>query len=493
MDTKNQEPKSNFPPVLSVLGHVDHGKTSLLDSIRKTGIAKREHGGITQKIGASQIEITHEKKLRKITFIDTPGHEAFSNMRSQGVNAADIALLVIAADDGIKPQTKESIDKIKEAGIPYIVVFTKIDLETANIERVKKEVITGGILLEGLGGNVPYIGVSATTREKISDLLDLILLVYDLSGIKKDKNADFSGVVIDAKQDMKRGVAATLVIKSGTLKVADKIFAHGREAGKVRAIIDTFGKNIREATCGDAVEILGLSEVLPAGTVISTKQTGLQAKETIQPAIVKAPMDIREFLKAREQDFVPIVLKTETSAEMEAIKDSLPSKIKVIYEGQGDIAVSDVLLAKDFSALIIGFNVGIATDAKLLAESENVFNKSYRIIYELLDELNQLILAVNTKAQEKELGRGTILASFLGTSGPILGTKVISGRLAVGDRVKILRGEKVIGESSIASIKKGKEDVKIAAINNECGIMIKPEVDFAKGDAIIAYKSLQSS
>ncbi|MBI4091786.1 MAG: GTP-binding protein, partial [Candidatus Levybacteria bacterium] len=398
---KNQTPRhssrqaNEFAPVVSVLGHVDHGKTSLLDKIRKTGIVEREHGGITQKIGASQVEVTpfdgaqgkHEGKVRKITFIDTPGHEAFANMRSQGVNASDVALLIVAADDGIKPQTRESIAKILEAKIPYIVVFTKVDLEAANIERVKQEVIKEGILLEGLGGDIPYIGVSAKTGEKVQDLLDLIILVYDLSGIKKDKNIGFTGVVIDAKQDMRRGVVATIVIKAGTLKIADKIFSHGQDMGKVKAIIDTFGKNTREAAPGDAVEVLGLLDVVPSGTVLVYKQIEPASASTAvslrsQPGSLsrsdrdqsapKVPVDIMEFLKANDHDFVPVILKTETSAEMEAIKNSLPStpigsgsKIKLIYESQGDIAVSDVLLAKDFSALIIGFNVGINSDARL--------------------------------------------------------------------------------------------------------------------------------
>lgn len=473
-------------PVVSVLGHVDHGKTSLLDKIRKTGIVEREHGGITQKIGASQVEVTHEGKVRKITFIDTPGHEAFSNMRSQGVDAADLCLLVVAADDGIKPQTKESIEKIKEAKLPFIVVFTKIDLESANVERVKQEIIKDGILLEGLGGNIPFIGVSAKTGEKIQDLLGLIILAYDLAGIKKNKSADFEGVVIDAKQDKRRGVIATVVVKAGTLKITDKIFVHGKEAGKIKAIIDTSGKNIKEAIPGDAVEILGLSEVLPPGTVLRDKPIELQIQAQIKPA-VPVSLDITQFLKTRDRDFVLIILKTESSAEIEAIKNSLPSKIKVVYEGQGDIAVSDVLLAKDLSALIIGFNVTIRSDAKLFAENEGVFNKSYRIIYELLDELSQLITAVNTKEQEKELGRGTILDSFLGTSGPILGTKVVAGRLAVGDKIRIMRSEKNMGSAEIISIRKGKEDTKLVNKNDECGIMIHPEVDFAKGDAIIAY------
>lgn len=487
MDKKNENNKNQFPPVVSVLGHVDHGKTTLLDKIRETSVAQRELGGITQKIGASQIETKYEGASRKITFIDTPGHEAFSNMRSQGVSAADIVLLIVAVDDGVMPQTKESIEKIKEANIPYIVVFTKIDLEGISLEKVKRQCLKEGISLEGLGGNVPFIGVSAKTGEKVKDLLDLILLVYDLAAVKKDDKSGFMGVIIDSKLDKRRGNVASVVVKQGELSKGKTIFAHGFQKGKIRALVNTFGKNTDSAIPGDVVEVLGISEILPAGTVLFDKE--------VEPAEVKketqlarpGPFDILQFLKTEEPDIIPIILKSGSSAEMEALKNSLPQKVQVIYEGQGDIAISDILMAKDFHALVIGFNVEITREAKFLAESEKVFYKSYGIIYQLLDELNQLILTLHQKKEEKELGRGEILASFVGTSGAILGIKVIQGRIAVGDRAKLVRKDKELGLALITSIKQGKTDVKHVEKGGDCGIMISSQVDFAPGDAIIAY------
>lgn len=486
MDEKVEKHTNEFAPVVSVLGHVDHGKTTLLDKIRETQVATREHGGITQRIGASEIEVEHEGKLRKITFIDTPGHEAFANMRSQGVSASDIALLIIAADDGIKPQTKESIRMISEANVPYIVVFTKIDLETANVERIKQEVLKEGIVLEGLGGDVPYIGVSAKTGKNLGDLLDLILLVYDLSGIKKDKNLGFMGVLIDSKLDKRKGIVASLIVKQGSLSIQKNIFSHSGQIGRVRAIIGPDGKNINTAIPGSAIELLGLTEALPSGTVIFDQQV-----ERTKPAETKAAtpafQDFTKFLQGEDASPLPIILKSETTAEMEAIKNSLPDKIKIIADGQGDIGVSDILLAKDFKALVLGFNVGITREAKQLGEVEKVFYKSYGIIYEMLDDLNQLVSAVSAAPSKREIGRGQILASFMGSSGPILGIKVIEGRLSVGDEIKIMRQEREMGQAQIVSIKKGKADIKLAEKNSECGIMIRPEVDFASGDAIIAY------
>ncbi len=277
MATDNTQSKF-YPPVISVLGHVDHGKTTLLDTIRKTNIATREAGGITQRVGASEIEVNHEGKKRSITFIDTPGHEAFSNMRSQGVSAADIVLLIVASDDGIKPQTKESIELIRSANIPFIVVFTKSDAPRAQIEKVKQEVIRENILLEGLGGDVPYIAVSAKTGEKIQDLLDLILLIYDLSAIQKDEKEPFLGVIIDSKTDKRRGIVSSLVVKSGLLKVSDKLYIQGKEVGKVRAIVNTFGKQEKEAAPGSAIELLGLTETLSAGTVLFTQPNAAYLK-----------------------------------------------------------------------------------------------------------------------------------------------------------------------------------------------------------------------
>ena len=491
MENKNEvNQEKNYPPVVSVLGHVDHGKTTLLDTIRKSSEAKREIGGITQKVGASQIEINHEGKTRKITFIDTPGHEAFANMRSQGVSAADIALLIVAADDGVKPQTKESIQKIKEANIPYVVVFTKIDLETANIERAKQDVMKEGILLEGLGGEVPYIGISAKTGEKVQDLLDLIVLIYDLSAIKKDENQEFLGVVIDSKLDKRRGNVADVVVKQGKISIGDKVFIEGKEVGKLRAIVDSNGKNISTALPGDAVEILGITQILLAGTLIFTKEVSLP--QVINAPVAVAPIhDLARFFSEEKKDVVPIVLKTQTSAEIEAVKNSLPSDVEIVYEGQGEIGVSDVLLAKDFHALVIGFNVLISKEAKALAENEKVFHKIYTIIYELLDELSDLAKVLKLEGLENIIGRASIIEKFQGTQGEIIGVRVLEGRLALKDKIKIMRQEKELGRAEIVSIKKGKQDAKVADKNNECGIMISPFIDFIPGDVLLSYSAVK--
>lgn len=480
---------NNYAPVVSVLGHVDHGKTSLLDKIRETQVATREKGGITQKIGASQIEIVHEGTKRKITFIDTPGHEAFANMRSQGVNAADVVLLIVAADDGVMPQTRESIAKIIEAKIPYIVVFTKIDIEGVSIERAKQSVAKEGILLEGSGGDVPFIGVSGKTGEKVKDLLDLIILVYDMSNPVKTATGQFLGVVIDSKQDMRRGNIVTAVVRNGKISVADTLFTHGKKVGKIRAMVNADGKNIKEAVPGDAVEILGVTEILPAGSVLFDREMEPLVRKEILPAA--SPVDMMAFLNEKARDIVPVVLKTESAAELEALKNALPAKVVVIDAGQGDIAVSDILLAKDFKALVLGFNVGVAREAKTLAESEKIFYKLYGIIYELLEELEELTTALAQGEVERELGRGQIITSFMGSSGAIIGLKITGGRLAVGDRIRIKRGEKELGMSKIISIKHGKEDIKVANKNTECGIMVDPAVDFAPQDDIIAYSKSQ--
>ncbi len=477
---------TTFPPVVSVLGHVDHGKTTLLDTIRKSSIASRETGGITQKIGASSIIVKHEGADRRITLIDTPGHEAFANMRSQGVSAADIILLIVAADDGIKPQTLESIQKIKESKLPFIVVLTKCDLETAQVEKVKQQLVKEEILLEGLGGNVSYIEVSAKTGKNIQELLELILLSYDLSGVKKSETDDFLGVVIDAKLDKRKGVIGSVVVKGGKVAVGEKVFVPGQEAGKIRALVAPDGTQVKEAFPGDAVEILGLTKILPAGSLLYTKaQVTLPAP--VSEAVSIAPThDLALFFADKNKDIFPLVLKTETSAEIEAIKEYLPEKAKVVYEGQGDIAVSDILLAKDFNAIVVGFNVGVAKDAQGLAQSDHVFYKTYKIIYELLDELKDAIDALTAEPVEKYLGKAQIIARFEGTEGVIIGVKVLEGRLSVKDRIILMRGEKELGLSNIASIKHGKEDIKDAPKNTECGIMVSPELDFTVGDMILS-------
>lgn len=489
MDKQNSKTSSNvtsFPPVISVLGHVDHGKTSLLDAIRKTNIASGEHGGITQRIGTSEIEIIHEGKPRNITFIDTPGHEAFFTMRSQGVNASDIALLVVAADDGIKPQTKESIQKILEAKIPFIVVITKIDLETAQTEKIKQMIMGEGILLEGLGGDTPYIGVSSKTGENVKELLDLILLAYDLSHTEKQLNVPFMGVVIDSKLDKRRGAVSTVIVKQGKLELGKKLYKDDSDLGKVRNLFDSSLINIKEIGPGQGAEVLGLSEVLPTGSIIfdSPKIPQTTREKELQPV---ASFNLKDFF-AQEEEGLNIILKTETSGELDAIKSSLPAEIKIKAEGQGEINVKDILNAKDIKALVIGFNVGISKEAKAIALSEKVFYKEYAIIYELLDELKDVLQGLGTEEEEVKIrGRAEIIASFPTEVGKILGVKVLEGRLALNDPIILTRNESELGRSKITLLKRGKAEVKEVAKGLECGASITPFVDFEVGDMLLSH------
>lgn len=478
---------NQFPPVVSVLGHVDHGKTSLLDAIRKSDIAGVEHGGITQRIGTSEIEIEHEGKKRSITFIDTPGHEAFFTMRSQGVNASDIALLIVAADDGVMPQTKESIEKIKEAGIPYIVVITKIDVPGAQIEKVKQMILGEGILLEGFGGEVPYMGVSSKTGENIKDLLDLVVLVSDLHPAEKSSELPFMGVVIDSKLDKRRGPVSTLIVKQGKLSTGVKLYHLDQDLGKVRALFNSTGTGVKEAYPGQGVEILGLTKVLDTGAVILDIAQAV-VKEAAKPAASPQQfISLASFFTEKDEPGLSVVLKTETSGELDAIKASLPEDIRVAGEGKGDIGVTDILMAKDSKALVLGFNVGIAKDAQLLATSEGVFIKTYSIIYNLLDEMKEALEGLNTEEEVKIRGRAEIIAEFPTEVGKILGVKVTEGRLALQDPVIVTRDDVEVGRGKINLLKRGKQEVKEVAKGLECGVTITPIIDFQVGDVLLSH------
>ncbi len=487
MEQKTTDTKvTDFKPVIAVVGHVDHGKTTLLDSIRKTDITAREKGGITQSIGASEVEIDHDGKKRTLTLIDTPGHEAFANMRTQGVSAADIVLLVIAADDGIKPQTKESIDKIIEAKIPFIVVITKTDTPGANIEKVKKELAGENILLEDFGGDIPFVPVVAPTGEKIPELLELIFLLYDLKNIDKKADVPFLGVIIDARLDKARGITASLIVKEGTLKVQDTIFTTQKEAGKVRALLTPALESTKEARPGDAVEILGVTEVLASGSALFTakKEGGAE----VQTQKVLSTKDFLAKLTQKSTTKLQIILKTKTSAESEAVTNALPSEIDVISSGQGEVTASDIMMAKDLGAIVIGFNVAVDKNAQQIAQSEEVFYKSYGIIYELLDEVKDVAGTIAEEGLRKELGEAKIIARFGEGNSTILGLEVTRGRLALGDKIELKRGDKVIGTTKISSLKRGKSDVKEVARELECGARLENSLDFEIGDAIIAYK-----
>lgn len=474
---------TQFPPVVSVLGHVDHGKTTLLDTIRKSSVATSEHGGITQKIGASSVSITTDSGKRTITFVDTPGHGAFSNMRARGARVADVGILVVAANDGVMPQTRESIQMLKKAGIPFIVCFTKTDLPEAQVEKVKQQLLKEEVIIDSLGGEVPSIEVSAKTGKNVKELLDLIVLVFDMtyteekmSG-KVGSDRPLEAVVIESKLDPKSGSKATIVIKNGTLLVKDMVVC-GQASGKIRALIADSGKQVLSATIGEAVEVLGFASVPQVGGIVRKQGE----KET---ELVAAPQEVR---KMSDEDVVlSLILVADTQGSLEAITASLPEGIRVVSSKTGDVSEADIIMAKEIGAFVLTFNLKLRPDLIKFARNEKVLLKNYTIIYELLDELHDAKEGKMLAGMEQIMGGAQILASFPFDKTQVLGIKVLEGRIAKGDRVRIMRNDIVIGESSVVSLRKGKEIASKAEKNEEAGIIISPFIDFSVGDAIIAH------
>lgn len=473
---------NTFPPVVSVLGHVDHGKTTLLDAIRKTNIASREHGGITQKIGASSVEISYEGSKRAITFIDTPGHEAFSNMRGRGARVADIGILVVAATDGVMPQTKESIQMLQQAGIPYIVALTKADLPDKNSEKVKQQLLHENVLLEGYGGDVPVIEVSARSGTNVKELLELTLLTFDMHSQKENisPQSPLQGVVIESKLDIKAGSRATVVVKNGTLSVKDEIESEGI-LGKVRALNTDAGASIKEATIGQAVEVLGFEAVPAVGGVVHRK--GEVALEQPEQALEKLPN--RELVT--EGSLLSLMLCADTQGALEAIFYGLPEGINLISQKTGEVSEADVLLAKSTGALILCFNTKIRPDVAKLALTEKVLLKNYTIIYELLDELREVMEGKALAGLEQIYGTARILATFPFEKTQVLGIKILDGRVAKGDKIRIMREDEAIGESTIVSLRQGKDQTSKVEKGQEAGILISPFLDFKVGDMILSH------
>jgi len=476
--SKKNEDIIEFPPVVTVLGHVDHGKTTLLDAIRKSNIAAREHGGITQKIGASTIEVDHEGKKRTITFIDTPGHEAFSMMRSRGAMAADIGLLIVSSTDGVMPQTKESIKHLKGSKIPFIVVLTKSDLPDKNIEKVKQQLLKEEITVEDFGGDVPVIEVSAKTNSNIKELLDLILLVFDVNKAtyKFSPQNPLLGIIIESKLDAKAGPKATVIIKNGVIKLRDEVYAEGIKC-RVRSLINDKGVQQKSASVGDAVEILGFEAVPKVGGVMSSSSSAtLETKE-----------EKRLALEELEEGLPSFIIAADTLGSLEAIIDALPKEIQIALQKTGDVETSDVLYAKSIGAIILGFNTKIKPDVQKLATTEKVLIRTYSLIYEMLDEMDDLLEGKRLQMQEQIYGRAKIMAKFPFDKTVVLGLAVLEGRVAKGDRIRIVRDETVIGESSITSVRQGKDQISKVEQGKECGIIISPLLDFNLGDMIISH------
>lgn len=478
-----------FPPVVAVLGHVDHGKTTLLDAIRKTSIADREHGGITQKIGASAVEIEHEGQKRWITFIDTPGHEAFSKMRGRGAQAADVALLIVAATEGVKPQTKESIEVLRSTATPFIVVLTKADLPTKNAEKVKQELMKEQIMLEEYGGDTPVIEVSAKTGSNVKELLDLILLMFDMHkepdyAQKVSREAPLQAIVIEAKLDTRAGAKATVVIKNGSMSPREEIAVDGK-IFKVRTILNDQGKPVEKASVGDAVELLGFESVPNVGGIITSRA---EAKPLAEP---EAPAQgfKKELVYKREEEHmgISLILVADTQGSLEAIIQALPEEIKLVLKKSGEVSEADILLAKSVGGIVLSFNTKIKPDVQRLAYTEKVLLRNYTIIYELLDELRDALEGKLQAQMEQIFGRAKVLAKFPFEKTFAFGVSVLEGRVAKGDRIRIMRGEEVVGEGLLNSLRVGKNPTSKVEKGHEAGLIITPALDIQVGDMILSH------
>ena len=491
------------PPVVCVMGHVDHGKTSLLDCIRKTHVTDREAGGITQHIGAYMVSVDGEK----ITFLDTPGHEAFTAMRMRGANATDIAILVVAADDGVMPQTVEAINHAKAAGVEIIVAINKIDKPSANIERVKQELSEYELIPEDWGGSTIFVPVSAHTGEGIDNLLEMILLTAEVAELKANPNRRARGLVIEAELDKGKGPVATILVQKGTLRVGDFIAA-GACSGKVRAMIDDKGRKVKEAGPSTPVEILGLSDVPNAGEILVVTENDKEAKNFAATFVsenknrlleeTKAKMSLDDLfsqIQAGNLKELPLIVKADVQGSVEAVKQSLVKLsneevvVKVIHGGVGAINESDVTLASASNAIIIGFNVRPDATAKSVAEQEGVDLRLYRVIYQAIEDVEAAMKGMlDPVFEEKVIGHAEVRQIFKASGvGNIAGSYVLDGIFQRNCKVRISREGEQIFEGELASLKRFKDDVKEVKAGYECGLVFEDFNDIKEEDRVEAY------
>ncbi len=483
------------PPVVAILGHIDHGKSTLLDYIRKSNIVAKEVGGITQHI--STYEITHkdeEHGEQKITFIDTPGHEAFRDVRSRGANIADIAILIVSAEDGVMPQTLEAINCIKESAVPFIVAINKIDSPRADIEKTKYALIENEVYLEGLGGDVPFVPISAKTGQNINDLLSMILLVSELEDLKTDKSIKAKGIVVEAHKDEKRGISATIIIKDGTLKVGDFI-AGSSSLSPVRSIEDTSGKKYKEISASTPIVIYGWTSIPPVGTLLESFNTKKEAEEYCKNCVTQDEKQNEKIQSRADLAVIPIIIKTDVSGTGEAVKFEL-EKIKtervnfnILENSTGIIGESDMKKAlSDPQTLVIGMGVGIDPRAEAMRERNGTIVKTFNIIYEMVDWLKEIVKERTPKLMVEEVaGSAKVLAMFNQTKkNQVLGGKVTSGIIGLGNTVNILRRGEKIGTGTIKELQQQRVVAKQVDEGNEFGTSIAADIEIAVGDVIEA-------
>lgn len=490
------------PPVVTVMGHVDHGKTSLLDAIRETKVQAGEAGGITQRIGAYSINV----KGKKVVFLDTPGHEAFTQMRARGAQITDISVIVVAADDGIMPQTKEAISHSKAAGVPIIVAINKIDRPEANIERIYQELADNDLLPEKWGGSTITVEVSAKKRINIDELLEMITLVAEMEDIKANPNRRAMGTVIEAQLDKGQGPTATVLVQKGTLKKGDYVVS-GTACGKIRLMVDDNGKGIMKAAPSTPVKIMGLSEVPEAGEFFYAVESEKKARaiadmrkekqrEEMITATQKVSLDnLFDRIKEGELKDLNIIIKADNKGSIEAISSSLTKlsndevKVSVIHSGVGGISESDVMLASASNAIIIGFNVRPNNGAMDLANAESIEVKTYRVIYDIIDDIKNAVKGMlKPKTKETVLGRATVRATFRLPSGQtIAGIYVDNGKITRNSSIRLLRDDVVIHDGGISSLKRFKDDAKEVATGYEAGLGLDNYNDVKEGDEMEAY------
>jgi translation initiation factor IF-2 len=487
-------------PIVTVMGHVDHGKTSLLDAIRETKVASGESGGITQHIGASEVD--HNGK--RIVFLDTPGHEAFTAMRARGAQVTDIAIIVVAADDGVMPQTKEAIDHVRAARVPMIVAINKVDKPDANPDRVKQELADNNVLIEEYGGDVIAVAVSAKQRTGIDDLMEMVLLVADLQDLKANPDRPAIGTIVESKVDKGRGNVATVLVQTGTLKVGD-VVSVGRTHGRVRALNNAAGKRVKQAEPASAVEIVGLTGLPEAGDilrVVADEKAARGAAETAEIAAaggegrtVSTLEEISAQIKDSEVAELRVVLKTDVQGSLGAIRHSLERlntsevRINILREGAGDINESDINLASASDAVVIGFNTKPDPGALRSIDASGVDVRLYDVIYKLTDDIGLALNGLLTpKLVEQVEGHAEVrMVIKAGKAGNIAGSYVTDGRIVRGGQARLLRNGELLTDTRITSLKRFKDDVREVATGFECGIGIDAD-DIAEGDVIECYQ-----
>jgi len=501
-----QEDPANLqtrPPVVTVLGHVDHGKTTLLDAIRNTQVVKGESGGITQHIGAYQVFLDD----RPITFLDTPGHAAFTAMRARGTQVTDLAILVVAADDGVMPQTREAIEHARAAQVPILVALNKVDKNNANPDRVKQELAEVGLLVEEWGGDTVCVPVSALKNQGIDDLLENILLITDVSDLKANPNRPAQGVVIEGQLDKRRGVIATLLVQNGQLKAGNFIVV-GSQYGRIRAMFNDKGKKIKEAGLSVPVSVMGLSEVPEAGDFFEVVPNEKAARAIVQErvdkdernrqSIERRPVSLEEFFQQRSEtgdQTLRLIIKADVQGSLEPIVNSLKDlaannlKVKILLEGTGGISESDVNLAVASQAIVLGFHVGVDPAAERLAEAEGVDIRLYEIIYKLIEDIEKALKGMlEPEYADKTIGQAEVRAVFkIPKRGNIAGCYVLDGHITRNSFIRVRRNGNVLHEGKVSSLMRFTEDVRDVASGFECGIGVDGFNDFQERDILEAY------